>query len=70
MAWRTRSLQCALRLDSYVLQRASVRSFTSWWHRWVDGVNPENASNAEVSDMLRIAGIDPCAAIRAVAVDL
>ena len=24
----------------------------------------------EVSDMLRIAGIDPCAAIRAVAVDL
>ncbi|CAJ1402884.1 unnamed protein product [Effrenium voratum] len=39
--------------------KVQVRSFTSWWHRWVDGKNPDNPQAAEVSDWLREQKIDP-----------
>merc|ERR1712190_154964 len=40
-----------------LLQRP--RGFTNWWHRYVDGRNPDNPHAAAVSAFLREEGIDP-----------
>mmetsp|Transcript_51909 Transcript_51909/g.150820 ORF Transcript_51909/g.150820 Transcript_51909/m.150820 type:complete len:134 (-) Transcript_51909:625-1026(-) len=35
------------------------RPFTSWWKRYVDGLNPDRPHAAVVSTFLRAEGIDP-----------
>mmetsp|Transcript_127387 Transcript_127387/g.407731 ORF Transcript_127387/g.407731 Transcript_127387/m.407731 type:complete len:136 (-) Transcript_127387:64-471(-) len=35
------------------------RTFTNWWHKWVDGKNPDSPPAVVVSKFLRSEGIDP-----------
>eukprot|EP00933_Yihiella_yeosuensis_P010697 TRINITY_DN117494_c0_g1_i1.p1 TRINITY_DN117494_c0_g1~~TRINITY_DN117494_c0_g1_i1.p1 ORF type:complete len:140 (-),score=19.28 TRINITY_DN117494_c0_g1_i1:151-570(-) len=35
------------------------QSFTSWWHKWVDGKNPASPNASRLSNFLRQEGIDP-----------
>uniref|UniRef100_A0A7S0ZQL3 Uncharacterized protein n=1 Tax=Noctiluca scintillans TaxID=2966 RepID=A0A7S0ZQL3_NOCSC len=37
----------------------SQRFFTNWWHRYVDGENPDRPHGAVVSNWLRTKGVDP-----------
>eukprot|EP00747_Dinoflagellata_sp_TGD_P081898 gnl/TRDRNA2_/TRDRNA2_161486_c0_seq2.p1 gnl/TRDRNA2_/TRDRNA2_161486_c0~~gnl/TRDRNA2_/TRDRNA2_161486_c0_seq2.p1 ORF type:complete len:146 (+),score=26.47 gnl/TRDRNA2_/TRDRNA2_161486_c0_seq2:49-486(+) len=42
-----------------VAVRPQSRRFTSWWHRWVDGKNPDNPHAVTIASFLRSEGIDP-----------
>ncbi|CAE8611094.1 unnamed protein product [Polarella glacialis] len=33
--------------------------FTNWWHRWVDGKNPDSPNGAAVARFLREEGVNP-----------
>ncbi|KAF4674916.1 Gamma-aminobutyric acid receptor-associated protein-like 2 [Perkinsus chesapeaki] len=59
LATRTLSLSGMLRGRAHVVAATSSRSFSSWWHKWVDGTNPEDWTRKATANFLRSQKIDP-----------